>query len=65
MLNNCISAKSASQILYIRDECIFPFSKCLIIGLCSYFASSLFTETTSELIPVPLSILEVFLSKNL
>ena len=32
---SCISAKSAPQILSIKDECTFLFLSILIIGLCN------------------------------
>ena len=41
VLNNCISARSAPQILSIKGECTFHFSKILIIGLCISSANSL------------------------
>ena len=41
LLNNCISAKSALQILSIKSECTFCFSNFLIIGLCNSLANSL------------------------
>ena len=37
----CISARSAPQMLSIKDECSFHFSIFLIIGLCSCSANSL------------------------
>ena len=42
LLNNCISAKSASQILSIKDECTSHFPNFLMTGLCSSSANSLF-----------------------
>ena len=42
LLINCISARSAPQILSIKDECNFLFLNFLIIGLCSSSANSLF-----------------------
>ena len=38
---NCISARSASQILSIKIEGTFLFLNFLIIGLCNYSANSL------------------------
>ena len=49
LLINCISARSASHILSLKDFYTFGFSKFLIIGLRN---SS--PKVTSELIPVPL-----------
>ena len=54
VLNNCISAKSAPKILSIKDECTFCFLNFVIIDLRNSLANCLFSETTSELIPVPL-----------
>ena len=52
LLINYISARSAPQILSIKDECTFPFSNFLIIGLCNSSANSLF-EIFSFLIALP------------
>ena len=41
LLNNCICAKSAPQILSRKSECIFIFSNVLIIGLCNSSAKTL------------------------
>ena len=41
LLTSCISAKSAPQILSIKDECTFLFLSILIIGLCNPWADSL------------------------
>ena len=41
LLNNCISAKSALQILSRKSECTFLFSNVLIIGLCNSSAKTL------------------------
>ena len=60
ILLNCISARSASQILSIKDKCTFLFLKFLIIGLCNSSANC-WSEIFSFLVPLP----EVFLSKNL
>ena len=35
LIINCISDRSAPQILYLKDECIFRFSNFPIIGLCN------------------------------
>ena len=56
-LNNCISTKSAPQILSIKGECTFLLLNFLIIGLCNSSANYLLEIS---LIPLP----EVFLSKN-
>ena len=40
LLINCISAKSAPQILSIKGECTFLLSFFLIIGLCNSSANS-------------------------
>ena len=58
LLINCISAKSAPQILSIKGD--FLSLNILIIGLCNSFASSLL-EKFSFVIPLP----EIFLSKKL
>ena len=42
LLINCISARSATQILSIKVECTFLFLNFLIIGLCNSSANSLF-----------------------
>ena len=42
ILINCISARSASEILCIRSECTFLFSNLLITSLCYSSANSLF-----------------------
>ena len=39
---NCISARSAPQILSIKVDCTFIFLDFLIIGLCNSSANSLF-----------------------
>ena len=52
VLNNCISAKLAPKILSIKDECTFCFLNFVIIDLRNSLANCLFSETTSELIPV-------------
>ena len=51
-LINCISAKSAPQILSMKGECIFLLLKFLIIGLFNSRANSLL-EIFSLLIPLP------------
>ena len=67
LLINCISARSAPQILCIKGECTFLFLNFLIIGLCNSSANTLF-EIFSFLIPLPANLFarvaEVFLSKN-
>ena len=42
LLINCISARSAPQILSIKVDCTFIFLDFLIIGLCNSSANSLF-----------------------
>ena len=42
LLINCISSKSAPQILSIKGDCTFLFLDFLIIGLCNSSANSLF-----------------------
>ena len=49
LLINCISARTAPQILSPKGECISNF---LIIGLCNSSANSLF-EIFPFLIPLP------------
>ena len=41
LLINCISARTAPQILSIKVECTFLFFNFLIIGLCNSSANSL------------------------
>ena len=60
LIINCISERSAHQILSIKDECTFLFSSFLIIGLRNSLANSSF-YILSFLIAPP----EVFLSKKL
>ena len=57
LLINCISARSAPKILFIKGDCNFLFQIFLIIGLCSSSVNSLF-EMFSFLIVPP----EIFLS---
>ena len=67
LLSNCISAKSAPQILSIKDDCTFLFSNFLITALCSSSASSLFCMISYLTAPptADLSTIEaVFLSIN-
>ena len=40
LLINCISARSAPQMLPIKGECTFHFLNFLIIGLCNSSANS-------------------------
>ena len=42
LLINCISARSAPQILSLKDDCTLRFSIFLIIGLCNSSANSWF-----------------------
>ena len=60
LLIYCISARSAPQILFIKDECTFLFLNFLIIDLCNSSANSLFDIFSFLIGPA-----EVFLSKNL
>ena len=55
---NCISARSAPQILSIKGECTFLLLNFLIIGSCNSSANSLL-EIISFLLPLP----EVFYQK--
>ena len=48
---NCISARSAPQVLPIRGECTFLSLNILLIGLCNYSAT--FFEIFSFLILLP------------
>ena len=50
VLINCISARSAPQILSIKGECTYLFLSFLIIDLCNYSANSFF-EIFSFLMP--------------
>ena len=52
LLINCISARSATQILSIKGECNYRFLHFLIIGLSKSSDNSLF-EIYSFLIPLP------------
>ena len=65
LLINCISAKSAPQILSIKYEYTFRFSNFLIIGLCYFSTICVFSKITSVLIPVPFYLLEDILLKDL
>ena len=35
LLIHCISARSAVQVLPVKDECLFHFSNVLLTGLCN------------------------------
>ena len=59
LIINCISARSACQVLSIKGECTFLFSHFLIVVLLNSSANSLF-KIFSFLVPQP----EVFLSKK-
>ena len=59
LLINCISERSAPQILSLKDEYAFRFSDLLLIGLCSSSAIS-WSGIISLLKPLP----EDSLSKN-
>ena len=52
LLIYCISARSASQILFMKVKCTFLFLNFLIIGLCNSSAYSL-VEIISFLMPLP------------
>ena len=52
LLINCISDRSAPQILSIKDDCTFLFLNFLVIGLCNSSANSLL-EIILFLIPLP------------
>ena len=56
---NCISARSAPQILPIKGEYTFLFLNCLIIGLCNSSANSLLNIISFLTVPP-----EVFYQKN-
>ena len=43
LLNSCISAKSAPQILSLNEEYTFPFLNFLITGLSSLSANCMFS----------------------
>ena len=51
LLINCIPARSALQILSIKDECTFLFSNFLIIGLCNSSANSLLEKNSILNVP--------------
>ena len=59
LLDNSISARSAPQIVSIKDECIFPFSNFPIVSLRNSTANSLF-----YMILFLTASSAVFLSKN-
>ena len=53
LLINCILARSAPQILFMKSECTFLFSNILIIGLFNSYANCwfgilIFDATTSK-----------------
>ena len=52
LLINCISAKSALQVLFIKSDCSFLFLNLFIIGLCNSLANALF-EIFPFLTPPP------------
>ena len=56
---NCISARSAPQILSIKGEYTFLFLNCLIISLCNSSANSLLNIISFLTVPP-----EVFYQKN-
>ena len=58
-LINYITARSASQILSVKDECTFLFSNFLIIGLCNSSAICLLDIISFLIAPA-----EAFLSKK-
>ena len=60
LLINCISSKSAPQILSIKGECTFSLLNFPVIVFSNSFANSLL-QIFSFLIPLP----EVYLSKSL
>ena len=60
LLINCISSRSAPQILPLKDERTFRFLHFLIIGLCSSSANYWFSGTRSELIPLTLGVAAAF-----
>ena len=61
LLVNCISARSAPQILTLNDEYAFLFLNFLIIGLCNSSANCSFCLILLILTPLP----EAFLSNHL
>ena len=72
LLINCISAKSAPQIIFIKDDHTFSFLNFLIIGLCNSSANFCF-DINSLLTTPPGNLfvhvaealaLEDFLSRN-
>ena len=68
LLINCISGRSAPQILSLKDNYIFRFSSFLITGLCNSVANSWF-GISSLITPLPPTLFarvaENVLSKNL
>ena len=63
LLINCISAGSAYQILFLKDEYTLRFSNVLVIGL--YNSSYVFDIVLHFIVPPEVLASEDFLSKNL
>ena len=63
LLINCISAGSAYQILFLKDEYTLRFSNVLVIGL--YNSSYVFDIVLYFIVPPEVLAPEDFLSKNL
>ena len=65
---NCMSARSATQILSIKGECIFLLLNILIIGLCNSSANYLleiFSFIIADLFGSVAAPAEVFFNKKL
>ena len=52
LLFDCISARSALQILSVKGECTFGLSNFLIIGLCNTSANSWFRKISHLTAPL-------------
>ena len=60
LLINCISARSAPQMLSIKAECTFLLLSFLIIGLCSSSANSLLEIFSFLTVPCGLFLLKIY-----
>ena len=62
LLINCISARSAAQILFIKGQCTFLFLDFLIIGLCNSSVSSLLEIISFLTVPPEVFFIKKFIS---
>ena len=65
LLINCISAGSAYQILFLKDEYTLRFSNVLVIGLYNSPANYVFDIVLHFIVPPEMLAPGDFLSKNL